>query len=271
VIKASQYLVPAFSFLLCLLAIDRVVADHVEGHAKLEWGIGLAALTTPDYRGSTEHQSLLLPFPYLKYRGDRLRIDDGIEGRIFNTPDLLLSISGNGSLPSTEDNAARAGMAELDASIEFGPSLEYRLMHDTRTSLWLELPLRFAYTIQDNPEAIGQVFHPRIAWRKPAQHKQDWKLRFAAGPLFADKTYHGYYYNVADIESNADRQAYTADTGYSGFRADFTYSKRIDNLWLGGFVRFDDLTNSEIENSPLVTDDNNWTAGFGLAWVLSEK
>ena len=39
------------------------------GLAKLEWGVGLVALTTPDYIGSPLTQNLVVPFPYLKYRG----------------------------------------------------------------------------------------------------------------------------------------------------------------------------------------------------------
>jgi len=245
--------------------------DHIPGHAKLEWGIGVAALSTPDYRGSTETQDLVLPFPYIKYRGERLRVDDGIEGRIFQSPDLLLSISGNGSLPSSEDNKARSGMEELDASFELGPSLEYRLMQSELSSLWLELPLRFAYTVNGSLESIGRVFHPRLAWRRPAAGKQDWKLRLAAGPLYADKTFHGYYYNVSATDSTPDRPEYSADSGYGGFRADFTYSRRFGQVWFGGFIRYDDLLDSEITDSPLVKDEQNLSAGLGLAWVISER
>ncbi len=258
-------------FIVLALFSFSTLADHKPGHAKLEWGIGLVALSMPDYRGSDHQQNQVLPFPYLKYRGERLRVDDGVEGRIFNTPDLLLSISGNGSLPSSNNNGARDGMDELDASVEFGPSLEYRLHHDAMTSWWLELPLRYAFTVNGSPESIGQVFHPRLAWRKPALQKQDWKLRFASGPLYADKTYHGYYYNVENDEVNAARSTYQADSGYSGWRSDFTYSRRIGSLWLGGFVRQDNLSGSIIEDSPLINDPQNWSAGIALAWVLSEQ
>ena len=38
---------------------------------RLELGIGLVALNSPDYRGSAESSTYLLPTPYIKYRGDR--------------------------------------------------------------------------------------------------------------------------------------------------------------------------------------------------------
>ncbi len=247
-----------------------LAADHVPGHAKLEWGVGMVGLSLPDFRGSSVDQQKLLPFPYLKYRGERLRVDDGIEGRLFKTPDLLLSVSGNGSLPSSDDSNERAGMEPLDAVVELGPSLEYRIRHDRTTSLWLELPVRFALNVEDDFDSIGEVFHPRLAWRKPAPTKFGWKLRFAGGPLFADSDWHGYYYNVKPGEVTATRPAYSADGGYSGMRFDFSYSRRIDKLWFGGFVRYDSLSGSEIENSPLVTTNDNLSAGFGLGWVISE-
>ncbi len=71
-----------------------ILADHVPGHAKLEWGVGLSALSFPDYRGSSATQDLLIPFPFIKYRGERLRVDEGIEGLLFKSPDFLLSIIG---------------------------------------------------------------------------------------------------------------------------------------------------------------------------------
>ena len=246
-------------------------ADHYPGHAKLEWGIGAVMLSTPDYIGSSRSQNLFAPFPYLKYRGKHLRIDDGIEARLFNTPDLLLSISGNGSLPSPDDNPAREGMDKLDASIEFGPSLEYRLTHDESTSVWLEVPLRFAFSIGDNTGYMGQIFNPKIAWRKSALNKFDWKLRVAVGPIFGDEDFNGYYYNVAEHEITSQRPAFKAVQGYNGFRTDFTYSRRIGKFWLGGFIRNDNLSNSVIEDSPLVTESSNWTAGISLALVFSDR
>ncbi len=262
--RANNYWLP-------LLLLSTVAhADHYPGHATLEWGIGMATIHTPDYRGSSETYNESLPLPYIKYRGERLRVDEGIEGRLFKTPDLLLAISGNGSLPSPDDNPAREGMDELDASIELGPSLEYRLQHDATTELWLELPVRFAYSVNSDMQSIGHTINPRLAWRKPARDKYAWKLSFTTGLLYADDDYHNYFYQVSSNEVTAERPQFTAEAGYSGLRMDFTYSKRIERWWLGGFIRYDDLSDSEIESSPLVTDSSNWVAGFGLAWIISE-
>jgi outer membrane protein len=260
------------SLLLCALLLPAGLhADHVPGHAKFEWGIGMAALSHPDFRGSSNNQNGLLPLPYIRYRGDRLRVEDGIEGRLFKTPDLLLSVSGNGTPRSDKNNPERVGMDRLDATMELGPSLEYRVDHDDHSSLWFELPLRYAFNLEKSLDSVGRVLHPRLAWRWPAQRKYDWKLNFSAGPLFADASYLGYRYNVTPAEVTPTRAAYTASDGYAGMRADYTYSRRIDRMWFGGFVRFDSIEGSSIADSPLVTRDNNLTIGLGLAWVFDES
>ena len=257
----------------CLLCLSLpVLADHIPEHpAKLEWGPALALISTPDYIGSKNRVNYLVPFPYIKYRGDILRIDDGVEARLFKQPDLVLSVSGNGSLPSPEQSEERAGMDKLDASVEFGPSLEYRLLDNAASSLWLELPLRLAVTVSKNVAAFGKVFTPRLAWRHPAVGKYDWKLRLAAGPIYADKDFLDHYYAVSTSEATLARPAYSAEAGYNGFRLDFTYSRRIGKYWLGGFIRHDSLAGSVIEDSPLVSQSQNLTAGISLAWVISEK
>jgi hypothetical protein len=85
---------------------------------RLELGAGLFALSAPDYRGSSETSTYLLPVPYIKYRGERLRVDEGAQGVIFESEDLLLTLSGNLSLPADDDTPEREGMDELEAIIE---------------------------------------------------------------------------------------------------------------------------------------------------------
>ncbi|MFV2031647.1 MAG: MipA/OmpV family protein [Gammaproteobacteria bacterium] len=261
---------PRIGLLLFMLVTTNVLAGQHE-LPKFELGVSLLSLSAPHYRGSAHSTGYLLPVPYIKYRGDWLRIDEGVEGRLFDSENLVLSISGNGSLPVDDDNPERVGMAQLKANVEIGPSLEYRIRQGERDSLWFELPLRLALTIESSPQNIGRVLHPRLAWRLPSRNKNEWKLRFAAGPLYASKRYHDYYYSVDAADALPARPAYQAEAGYSGIRADFTYSKRFGAYWLGGFVRYDSLKDSVVEDSPLVTDTTNWMAGIAFGWVFLEK
>ena len=257
------------SFLVCTLVIGAVHAN--EPLPKLELGVGVIGLRVPDYRGSSESSNVFLPTPYIKYRGDRLLVDEGASGILFKSDDLILTVSGNLTFPADDDTPEREGMEELSATIELGPSLNYRFAKLETSAWWLDLPLRFAYTLDSDFESAGQVFQPRLSWRKPSRYLGDWKLRFNIGPLYASDAYHDYYYSVADSEALVDRPEFEADGGLSGARVEFTYSKRIGDYWIGGFTRYDSLRDSVIDDSPLVSEKDSWLAGFAFAWVFHQE
>ena len=252
-----------------LLLTSTVFADGRE-LPRLELGASLGVLDIPNYRGSENSSTLVFPLPYIKYRGDRVKIDEGVQGIFFDSKDLVVSVSGNGTLPVDDDNPERVGMDELDATLEIGPSLDYRLTHG-EGQWWIELPLRFAFVLNNDFEHIGHIVHPRIVWRKPERRLYEWKLRAALGPLYATGEFHDYYYRVNADEVLPTRPAYNAESGFSGVRGTFSYSKRFGEFWLGGFIRYDSLSQSVIEDSPLVSDSSAWMAGIAIGWVFSDQ
>ena len=251
------------------MMLSAAVAE--ESLPRLELGIGMIALNAPDYRGSANTNNYLLPTPYIKYRGERLRVDEGAQGILFDSPDLLLTISSNLSFPADEDTPERVGMRKLDALLEIGPSLNYRFYQRGGSSWWLDLPLRFAYTLDGDFDHIGWVFQPRLSWRLPYTHLGEWKLRINFGPLYSSDAHHAYFYSVTDAEALPSRPAFSAAGGYSGSRSEFTYSKRYGQYWLGGFLRYDNLSGAKVEQSPLVSETESWMGGFALAWIFHQE
>jgi outer membrane scaffolding protein for murein synthesis (MipA/OmpV family) len=256
------------SLVLLLLAGNAMAQESLP---TLEVGAGVLALSLPDYRGSRRSSTRVFPIPYLKYRGEHLRVDEGARGVFFESEDLSISLSTNLALVGENDTPDRKGMDDLDSIIEIGPSLNYRFHKLKRSALWLDLPFRFAYTLDSSFDHVGEIFQPRISWRKPERHLGDWKFRASIGPLLASKDYHAYYYSVDSADATPSRPAYDTSGGYSGFRGEFTYSKRIGSFWLGGFIRYDDLHNSKIEDSPLVTTADSWMGGVAVAWVFYQR
>ena len=256
------------SLILLLLARNVMAAEPLPG---LELGAGLLAVSLPDYRGSRRSSTYVFPIPFIRYRGEHVRIDEGARGIFFESEDLSLSLSSNLAFAGEDDTPEREGMDDLDSLIEVGPSLNYRFHRLQHGALWIDLPLRFAYTLDSDFEHVGKVFQPRISWRKPELQLGDWKLRTSIGPLIASKSYHAYYYSVDSTEATSSRPAYDASGGYSGYRGEFTYSKRIGDYWLGGFVRYDNLRNSQIDDSPLVTETETWMGGVALVWVFYQR
>ena len=89
------------------------------------------------------------------------------------------------------------------------------------------------------------------------------------GPVFDTRGYHRHYYGVAPEFATAERNAYEAPGGYAGWRGTVAFSRRIGNVWLGGFARYDDLSGATFRASPLVRAEKSWQAGFGVSWIFA--
>ncbi|MCP3688435.1 MAG: MipA/OmpV family protein [Gammaproteobacteria bacterium] len=264
--KASKIIL---SMLVLVFASPIFADDHKL--PKLELGVSLATLNIPNYRGSANSSAHVFVLPYVKYRGDQLKVDEGVQSIMFDSPSLVLSLSANGTLPVDGNNPERVGMPELDATLEIGPSLDYRISSTNSGEWWVELPLRLAFTLNSDMEHVGQVFQPRIVWRKSASKLYQWKLRASLGAVYASDEFHDYYYSVTTDQTLPDRPAYDADSGFSGIRGSFSYSRRYRQLWLGGFVRYDNLSQAVVEDSPLISDNSAWMAGLALGWIFYES
>jgi outer membrane scaffolding protein for murein synthesis (MipA/OmpV family) len=240
-----------------------------------EAGAGVAVLDFPDYRGSDERTTLVLPIPYLVYRGDFLKADrESIRGQFYKDDRLDLHVSVNGSIPvDSSNNSARRGMPNLDPTLEIGPNLTVMLLHSGTTHLNLRFPLRAVIaTDLSHVRDEGWVFQPQINVdfydRFPGP---GWNLGFAAGPLFGDKRYHNYFYGVAAQFATPQRPAYEAHSGYAGMQWIAALSKRYPSYWVGAFVRADTLSGAVFEASPLVRQNDYIAAGIAFAWVFGRS
>ncbi len=242
-----------------------------------EIGAGAALIDFPHYRGSDQRQTYLLPVPYLVYRGEFLRADRGrVRGLFVENERIEVHVSVNGSVPvDSEDNEARRGMPDLDPTFEVGPSLEIELLrgHHGKISLDLRLPLRTVVATDfASFHNKGWVFQPQlnVDLREKALGR-DWKLGFAAGPMFGDKRYHNTYYGVAQQFATAARPAYLAEGGYAGAQFLAAASRRFAPWWVGGFARWDMLSGAVFEDSPLVRQRTAFSAGIALTRALGRS
>ncbi|MFN0038873.1 MAG: MipA/OmpV family protein [Burkholderiales bacterium] len=242
-----------------------------------EAGAGVAVIDFPDYRGSDERRTYVLPVPYFVYRGDFLNADrNSVRGNLLRNDQLNLHVSINGSVPvSSDDNAARQGMPDLDATLEIGPTLEIHLQRsaDARVQADLRLPLRAAVATNFKyVDSAGWVFEPRInadvrdLWPGPG-----WNLGLATGPLFANHRYHELFYGVKPEFATPQRAAYSASGGYAGWQFLGAISKHYGSHWIGGFVRADTLSGAVFESSPLLKQKNYFAAGFAVAWIFDRS
>ncbi|NMG16226.1 MipA/OmpV family protein [Aromatoleum bremense] len=241
-----------------------------------ELGAGVGVLQFPAYRGSDENRVFVLPVPYVIYRGEFLKADRrGLRGTFFDTERVELSLSLAASPPaSSEDVDVRAGMEDLEPTVEIGPSLDVRLWQsaDERRKLRVRLPLRVGLTVESHPESTGWQFTPQLNldWRDPAG-MDGWTLGLVAGPVFGDRRQHRYFYGVDVRDATVTRQVYDAQGGYAGTQFLAALSKRFPGGWVGAFVRYDTLAGAVFLDSPLVTSRNYFAAGFAVTWLIDES
>jgi outer membrane scaffolding protein for murein synthesis (MipA/OmpV family) len=239
-----------------------------------ELGAGLGFLQMPDYRGSDKIRPYFLPYPYLVYRGGILKVEEKrISGQIFETDRVTLDLSGFGAVPvKSSDNAARAGMPDLDPTFELGLALRIRIMENKEQGykLGMALPVRsFFSTNFSSVRAAGWVFTPRINFEKRDVIPQTGlKLGISAGPMFADSGYHAYFYTVHPVYATVNRPAYSAGGGYSGSTVTIGLSKEYNPFIFSAFVSADFLQGAVFADSPLVKTHTSIMSGFSVSWIF---
>lgn len=264
---------------LAAMLLAPLLMTRVAGAAELplwEVGAGIAGLRLPDYRGSDEASTYLLPVPYLVYRGDVVQADrGGIRGMLFERDRVQVNLSINGTPPArSDDNVARRGMADLKPVFEVGPTADVRLWRsrDRRIALDARAPLRAAMTAQTPPRHIGWLFSPGLNLHlHDVGRQQGWNANLAASALFADRRYHAHFYGVDAADALAGRPAYRASGGYGGMQLTLSLSKRFPAFWAGGFLRYDSVAGAVFADSPLVTARRGVSAGVALIWVFKRS
>jgi len=263
-----------FIHIFILLMLLSPVRAWCEEKPLWELGAGLLLLQMPDYRGSDENRRYLLPYPYFVYRGDILRVErERISGRIFETDRLLLDISLNGNVPvNSSENPDRRGMADLDPTFEIGPSLNMTLLENRQDhyKLKLTLPIRAAFSTDfSSVRHEGWVFHPRLVFEKADMIAGSGvNLGISAGPMFADRGYHRYFYAVDPPYATPARRSYEAGGGYSGSTLTVGLNKNIKPFIIGAFVSLDFLQGAAFEGSPLVKNKYAVMTGITVSWVF---
>ncbi|MBK1723541.1 MipA/OmpV family protein [Thiocystis violacea] len=265
----------AVTLALLLAALSSPLAAQTE-QPLWEAGLGATALAFPDYRGSDQQSSYLLPMPYFIYRGKIFQADrDGVRGILFDNRIAELNLSVSASLPVDSDgNDARSGMPNLDPTVEIGPALELHLWRsaDRRRLLDLRLPVRKAITIDGGFRDAGLVFTPNLNLDiEDPLGASGWNLGLLVGAVYGNQRQHAYFYDVDPAFATADRPAYQSDGGYGGAKAIAALSKRFDRFWVGCFARYDWLGDAVFADSPLVRQDHAWAAGIGIAWILGQS
>ncbi|HJU72029.1 MAG TPA: MipA/OmpV family protein [Paucimonas sp.] len=264
------------SFTFCISGLLPASASHAKPLPLWEIGAGLAAVNLPDYRGSDEADTYLLPIPYVVYRGEFIKADrNGVRSTLFENDRLEASLSINGTPPvKSRSNTARRGMADLKPTFEVGPTLNVHLWRSPSEKMALDFraPVRTSITAQSSPKQIGWLFSPNLNLDlRDVGRAPGWNMGLVAGALFSNRAYNAHFYSVAPSEATATRPAYSASGGYAGAQITLTISRRFPHYWIGGFVRGDTVAGAVFDDSPLVRKRGAVSAGVALIRIFSES
>ena len=245
------------------------------GKTYWELGAGATAINTPLYVGSAEDDSFVIPFPYFRIQSDNFEIDDGIRGFLFESPDYRLNVSGGFGVPVNSSNSsARQGMSDLDAVLQVGPSLEVifsggrKKPHEFR----LELPVRAAIaTDLKSASSIGWIFEPRLSYETLRPFKTGWAYQIRGGLRYAAEKYNAYYYDVPLQFATPQRSEFQADAGYAGAFIDLMGNWRQNDFIYFAFLRYQNLSGTEFEDSPLVEQSDYLVVGIGMMWIFADN
>lgn len=256
---------------MILLALAGTVPAVAQDVQRVELGVGAAMLSRPDYRGSAQVSTTVLPVPYVSYHGKRVELSrDGLVARLFKTDRVRLGLSASASLPGHDSqDSLRRGMPELLPTFEAGPSLDWRLGKAGGT--WdLRLPLRaVAAADLDEFEGIGWLAYPHLRFRHDWV-RGGWALETdaGAGPLWASRKYHRYFYRVEPQYATPERLAYDVGGGYSGARTTAYLGLRRGHWHIGLGITHDRLDGAAMHDSPLVETGHSTVVALGVFYTL---
>lgn len=265
----TRALTGALALAACVLAAAPVTAQTLP---LWEAGVVAGAVTAPAYPGATERSGRVLALPFLVYRGEVIRTDQGgIGARLVHNDRVDFDVGFAGSLPS-RNVAARDGMPELGLLLEFGPRLKYLIAYPTRTSrLRIELPLRSVFEVRAGVRRQGATFEPRLVFDN-RETGSPWGYDLSLGAVFGERGINRYLYDVAPQYATAARPAYSASGGLMLMRAGTSVNYRFrPDVRVYAYAREESYARSANLGSPLVKGSNGASFGVGVRWMLGRS
>lgn len=248
-------------FFIIMLFYQITYADELP---KWEFGFGLGGIHQSYYTGTKQTRNRIFPVPVFIYRGETLKSDDkGIRAQLFKDERYKLDMSFDYNLPiDSSDIDLRRGMDDINSLLQIGPSIEVLFKQTEQYRFKLDLPIRAVFEIGDGGvDQSGYNFSPRLAYTHYFPNTS-WRSSFSIAPQFGTRAYHDIYYSVDSNDALLTRPEYAASAGYSGSRFQFAATSKNKKRLIVLFMRYDNISGTAFDDSPLVETNENITLGF---------
>ncbi len=242
-----------------------------------EFGVGALPFRADNYRGSPQNKWYLFPLVSYTYRGANVEAENGyVRGHIFRSGNLTLDLSFSIGLNVNSDaDRLRNGMEDLDPTFELGPMVRYYLWRsrDNNNFLNLEMPYRAVYTTNlTYVDHVGYYSIPYLNFLTRARSATGgWAAEFSLGPQYGSGNYHNHFYGVSSGDATATREPYRGRRGYGGVSTGVILSKRIGQVLVLPFFRYDYLDGAVYQDSPLFQNRHYTFFGVGLIWYFARS
>jgi outer membrane scaffolding protein for murein synthesis (MipA/OmpV family) len=252
--------------------ISLCFANQNDKPASWELGVGMSAISAPEYTGSKKRQLHTLPFPYFSYESKKLSLSrEGLKRELLKSNRWTLDLSFAGVFPVDSDESdMRQGMPDLDWVGLAGPAASYWFYQEGYDSLKFMLPFRLGITTDFR--GIGYAGWESVPTLRLTQGKliddTKWEWFFDISGFYTSSRYNNYVYSVDQAFATADRPAYQTKQGNAGYEFLVGITRRKDNLWMGAFFRYRGIGDAVFSDSPLVDESDNFYAGFAVAWII---
>jgi len=250
--------------------------------AKLEIGIGAFAMQLPQYLGSDQNDSYLVPLPYVYYLDENIKVDKNqFSGKLFQDNDFYIDLSASGGIKvNSEDNNARADMPDLDWVFELGPSIKYYFTGSPQQTSFFYAEFFTRKATATDFRSItnaGWRYGPSATYQKDFslayidQGKGEFEFTTRLNVNFSDARYLNYYYGVPNEYSQQNREKYNSRGGYAGSDISFGLTYKVNSWWFASFARYYNLSGAEYHDSPLVKRNSHWSLGIGATWIFYSR
>lgn len=265
--------------LLCFISIISIQAkaqtSFKRNQSLFEAGFGAVYASIPHYPGSSQTNTLFVPFPTVIYRGDIYRIDEdgGARTRFFYSDQMEINLSVGGSLPvSTKDSKIREGMPKLDTIGEVGPGFIYHFFNKRNAKgfrLSINIPIRVAISSDLKfTKERGIVFNPLLYGFYDLS--ENFSLIGGLSAYWASKKYNSYLYDVGPQFVTPTRSAYNSNSGYvvTNLSMALLHTRGDLSIFVGSILN--DASQSSNINSPLFEQKINWSHAIGFTYFFYE-
>jgi len=219
--------------------------------------LGVAALSRPEYIGSNENETIAVPLVKLDYK-DTVYFKFNRAGVWFWKPantDLRFGalVKSRRGWDDSDDKRLQ-GMGERDDSIEAGLNMAWR--YDRA-----DVELGYLTDVSDKSDGDSAF----INFGYNFMQSQAFVLRGQLNFEYLDDDVTNYYWGVPGSKATASRPKYSPDEAWNtSVGLIGTYSMTESWVLMGGAIYT--MLGDEIDDSPIVKEDNYTTAFIGVGW-----